>query len=188
MKTPPSRLKRTVRELQLVASAGAAVCILYALVTSTLLLALTDALPAPSGRVPTALLTALLSHGTLLALVPGVTFAMCWVLDARPGRIAFGSALVTELFLVALRFDVSGMEGESFGPELLAELGVTLLAGWLGLLAGRAAVRKVAARAAAEAAAAPAPTDDLAESLRKAQSAPPAAPAPPAEAPKGDPS
>jgi hypothetical protein len=184
VKKPPSRFKQAIRELQLIASAAAAVCILYALITSPILLAIADLLPAPSGRVSALLVSTLLSHGTLLLILPGVCFALRWVVDCDPRRLAFGAALITEGFLVALRFSVTGIEeGTPLFPDLLLELILALLAGALGTMAGRAAGRMVAARMAHSGSPVAAPESELAEKLRQAQSSPagPAAPAAPAD-------
>ena len=188
MKKPPSRLKRVLREVQLVASAGAAVSILYALITSPLILGVAAALPAPESPTAGALLSALISHGTLLLITPAVCFAMRWVVDVNPARLGLGAALFAKAFLLALRFDAGGFEDEALGLEFWAELFLALLAGLLGALAARSAGRRVAARIAAEQLASVPASADLAEQLREAQAkaTPAGDPAPAsAENPKG---
>jgi hypothetical protein len=175
VKNSSFRVRRVVRELQLILSVGCALLILDALLTSTLVLQVP--LPTVESGALRLLLSTLLTRGMLLGLAPLLCFGVRRVVDVNPWRLGLGSAAFVELALVMLRvvsgdFDAEGFEGNGLDLSTVLQVAVSLAAGALAALAARSAARRVAADEAAQAAAAAAaapPAPDLAEQMRQIQ-------------------
>jgi hypothetical protein len=169
VKKPPSKLKKILRELQLILSVGAAMLIVYALITSSLAMRLS--FPQMHSRAGQELLGALLAVGPLLLVAPAICFAMRLFIELSPWRLGLGTVAFVEAALLLLRWDTGELESSNFDLGSGAQLSLVVLAGVLSALAARSAAKRMGAREAASPPPLPAPAADLAEQMRQAEQA-----------------
>jgi len=169
VKKPPSRLKKVLRELQLVLSIGTVTLITYAFVTSSLALSLR----LPQLESPTAqrLLGAALTLVPLLLLAPGICFLARLAIELHPWRLGVGTVAFVEGALLLLRWETGALELSGLDLGFVFQLALVILAAVLAGLAARSAARRMAAREAAQPLPAAPPVADLAEQMRQAQQA-----------------
>lgn len=165
-KKAPGPVRRLVRDAQLIASVGLALLITYAVLTSSLVLAVE--LPPLQSQLARELLSALLSQGSLFLLAPALCYAARLMFDIRPWRLGLGSALFVRFALLLLRYITGGFDEDVDWVAQLLELGAALAAGALAAYAAMRAAARVEAKLAAQPAPA-IPAPDLGEQLRRVQ-------------------
>jgi hypothetical protein len=167
-------LKKVTRQVQLVLSVGVAILIIYAVVTSSLILRMgTPNLHAGPLR---SIEMALIARGALLIIAPIFCFVTARIIDLNPWGLGFGSAVFVEVAMDFLVWATGELDEPGVLASVLRQFAVTLIAGGLSALAARKALAMARASAAREGA--PRPRSEaeaaleanaFAEKMRQAQ-------------------